>query len=131
MVISARVIVRGSRLEASAGKVRPVFSSPKLRAKELESLSERIRDRRDASLGKGRMSEAPWHGLVRDYMWAVACAIVTNDQVGCSACFWPLPEDERNSSEGPYFLSERAVWPVQVGVPGIGRANGRTSGKER
>ena len=93
------------------------FLNPRRRADELESLSERIRERRDASLGKGRMSEAPWYGLVRDYMWAVACGVVTNDQVGCSACFGPLPEDERNSQECPYCLSERSSWPVQTGVP--------------
>ena len=93
------------------------FLNPRRRADELESLSERIRDHRDASLGKGHVSEAPWYGLVRDYMWAVACGIVTNDQVGCFACFGPLPEDERDSPECPYCLSERSVWPVQIGVP--------------
>ena len=93
------------------------FLNPRRRADELESLSERIRERRDASLGKGRMSEAPWYGLIRDYMWAVACGVVTNDQVGCSACFGPLPEGERNRQECPYCLSERSVWPVQTGVP--------------
>ena len=93
------------------------FLNPRRRADELESLSERIRDRRDAPLGKGRMSEAPWYGLLRDYMWAVSCGRVTNDQVGCSACFGPLPEDERNSPECPYCLSERSVWPVERGVP--------------
>ena len=94
-----------------------MFGNPRRRAEELESLSERVRDLRDASLEKGRMSEAPWYGLVRDYMWAVACGTVTNDQVGCSACYGPLPEDERDTPECPYCLSERPVWPLQTGVP--------------
>ena len=63
------------------------------------------------------MSEARWYGLVRDYMWAVACGTVPNDQVGCSACYGPLPEEELDSPKCPYCLSERSAWPVQTGVP--------------
>jgi hypothetical protein len=107
----------GSRLEASAREVRPVFTSPKLHAKELESLSERIRDGRDELLEQGGMSAAPWYGLFRDYMWALAVGDVQNTQVGCSACYGPLPEDEVNTAECPYCASMRSEWPVQAGVP--------------
>lgn len=114
----ARVIVRGSRLEPSTREVfRPVFRNPKLCAKELESLSGRIRDGRDALLEEGGMSAAPWYGLFRDYMWAVAAGDVENTKVGCSACYGPLPRDELDSAECPYCSSTRSVWPVQAGVP--------------
>ena len=94
-----------------------MFTSPKVRAKELESLSKRIHDGRDAMLAEGGMSAAPWYGMFRDYMWAVAVGEVQNEQVGCSACYGPLPADELDRAECPYCSSTRSLWPVQKGVP--------------
>jgi len=78
-----------------------------------------LRDIRDASLREGVMSAVMWYGQARDFMCAVASGAVENVQVGCSACYVPLSEDERDTPKCPYCLSIRSEWPIENGVPDV------------